>query len=251
MGVNKGEMTRKAILARALALASEVGLEGLTIGRLASDLSLSKSGLFAHFQSKEELQRQVLDFAATRFVENVIRPAFGADPGEPRVRALFESWLDWPRTDPLPGGCFFVSAATELDDRPGPLRDRLVELQRSWLNVLADSARGAAAEGHFRPDVDPEQFAYDVHGIMLAYHHASRLLKDPKAKARVRAAFDALVQAARPFEPSAPGVPAPGTTAGRSAGAEGASLPAADLWGRGSRSPHPDPDQPPARTGVS
>ena len=190
-------MTRQAILQRGLALASEVGLEGLTLGRLASDLGISKSSLLSHVQSKEGLQRQVLDYAASLFIENVLRPAFLASPGEPRVRALFERWLEAPKSDPLPGGCFFVAAATELDDRPGPLRDRLVELQRKWMGVLAETVRSAATAGAFPPDVDADQFAHDVYGVMLAYHHAARLLRDPAAPLRARAAFEALLSSAR------------------------------------------------------
>jgi len=190
-------MTRQVILQRALALASEVGLEGLTLGRLAADLGISKSSLLSHVQSKDGLQKLVLDFAAARFIENVLRPAFLVPPGEARVRALFENWLDWPKSDPLPGGCFFVAAATELDDRPGPLRDRLVELQRKWLGVLAETVMSAATAGEFPPDVDAEQFSHDVYGVMLAYHHAARLLRDPAAAARARAAFEALLASAR------------------------------------------------------
>lgn len=194
-------MTRHAILRRALALASEVGLEGLTIGRLAADLGLSKSGLIAHFQSKEGLQGQVLDFAAGRFIENVVRPAFLASPGEERLRALFEHWLEWPSSDPLPGGCLFVAAATEFDDRPGPVRDRLVELQVKWLGVLGEAVRSAILAGDFPPGVDPEQFANDVYGVMLAYHHAARLLRDPAARSRARNSFNALLAAARGAAP--------------------------------------------------
>ncbi len=195
--VSRGEVTRQTILETALSLASEVGLEGLTIGHLALALNLSKSGLFAHFQSKDGLQLQLLDFAALRFVEIVIRPSMDSPPGESRLRKMFENWLAWPKVETLPGGCFFVAAATELDDRPGPLRDRLVELQVRWLGVLAESARQAVAEGEFRPEIDGEQFAHDVYGVMLAYHHASRLLRDPKAKNRARTAFEALVAGAR------------------------------------------------------
>lgn len=193
----RGELTRKAILSRALSLASEVGLEGVTIGQLAADMGLSKSGLFAHFQSKEALQLQILDLAATRFIEIVVRPGLAAPAGEERLASLFEHWLEWPREEALPGGCFFVAAATELDDRPGPLRDRLAELQRRWLAVLSETARGAVAEGQFRADLDCEQLAHDVYGSMLAYHHASRLLRDPRSKTRARAAFAALLGAAR------------------------------------------------------
>jgi AcrR family transcriptional regulator len=193
----KGELTRQAIVDRAVSLASQAGLEGLTIGRLASELSLSKSGLFAHFQSKEALQVQTLDRAAERFVEVVVRPALAAPRGEPRLRVLFERWLLWPKLVPQPGGCLFVAAAAELDDRPGPARDRLVALQREWLAGIARAVRGAVAEGHFRRDVDPDQFAFDLYGIMLGCHHAKRLLRDPRAGQRARRAFEALVAAAR------------------------------------------------------
>jgi AcrR family transcriptional regulator len=203
--VSRGEVTRKIILERALSLSSEVGLDGVTIGRLAADLTLSKSGVFAHFQSKESLQLQVLDFAALRFVEIVVRPSMTAPPGERRIRAMFESWLSWPKPEALPGGCFFVAAATELDDRPGPLRDRLVELQLRWLGLLSESARQAVAEGEFQPDIDGEQFAHDLYGVMLAFHHASRLLRDPNAKARARRSFESLLLAAR--RQQAPGSP--------------------------------------------
>jgi len=195
--VGKGELTRQAILERAVSLASEVGLEGLTIGRLADELDLSKSGLFAHFQSKEALQVQTLERAAFRFVEAVIKPALQAERGEPRVQALFDRWVAWPKVMPQPGGCIFVAAAIELDDRPGPARDLLVKLQKDWLETLANAVRAAVREGHFKKSTDPEQFAFDVYGIMLVYHHAARLLRDHKAGSRARQAFRALLQAAR------------------------------------------------------
>ncbi len=194
---SKGDLTRHAILDRAASLASRVGLDGVTIGRLADDLDLSKSGLFAHFRSKETLQVQILDFVAQRFVDGVIRPALASPRGEPRLRALFDGWLAWDRSRPLPGGCLLVAAATELDDQPGPARDRLVKAQRDWLDFIATCSRMAVAEGHFRAGLDPDQFAHDFHGVMLAYHHASRLMRDPAAEARARAGFEALVAAAR------------------------------------------------------
>lgn len=195
--MRKGEVTRLAILDRAIRLASEVGLEGLTIGELANDLELSKSGLFAHFRSKEALQGQVLAHAAAVFVENVVRPALKAARGEPRMRALFERWLGWGRSRPLPGGCLFVQSAVELDDRPGPVRDQLVEFQRQWLDVIATTFKKGVEAGAFRGDADPDQFAHDLYGVMLAYHHASRLLHDPLAERRARRAFEALLAAAR------------------------------------------------------
>jgi AcrR family transcriptional regulator len=194
--MSKGELTRQAILDHAVGLASRVGLEGLTIGTLADDLELSKSGLFGHFRSKQALQIQVLERAAAGFIEAVVRPALAEPRGLPRVRALFERWLAWTRSGPLPGGCLFVAAATELDDRPGPTRDRLRQLQRDWLGVIATSFQKGIAEGHFRRDADPEQFAHDLYGVALAYHHALRLLQDPNAESRARHAFEALLAAA-------------------------------------------------------
>jgi AcrR family transcriptional regulator len=195
--VSKGAVTRQTILRHAAGLASQLGLEGLSIGRLADDLRLSKSGLFAHFQSKEALQLQVLEFAAARFVDHVVRPARAAPRGEPRVRAAFDHWLEWPKKSDLPGGCFFVAASIELDDRPGPVRETLVRLQKDWLDTLAGIVRTAVAEGHFREDTDPEQFAHELYGIMLMSHHATRLLHDPRAAARTRAAFEGLIARAR------------------------------------------------------
>ncbi len=195
--MRKGDFTRQAILEHAMRLASRIGLAGLTIGRLAEDLKLSKSGLFAHFRSKEALQVQVLEAAGLRFVEKVIRPGLHKPRGLPRLRALVEGWLAWARSGPLPGGCLFVAASSELDDHPGPVRDRLVQLQKEWLEVLAQVVQTAVAEGHFRRQVDADQFAHDLYGIMLAYHHAVRLLRDPQAEPRVNRAFEALVRAAR------------------------------------------------------
>jgi AcrR family transcriptional regulator len=195
--VGKGELTRQAILERATALASRVGLEGVTIGRLSEELGLSKSGLFAHFGAKQALEVEVLRFAADRFVDGVVRPALAAPRGEPRVRAVFDRWMAWDRSRVVPGGCLFVAAATELDDRPGRARDELVRLQRDWLETIATCFRTGITEGHFQRDADPEQFAHDLYAVMLGYHHATRLMGDPAAEARARAGFEALLAAAR------------------------------------------------------
>lgn len=195
--MRKGERTRGAILDGALKLASELGLEGLTLGRLADELDLSKSGLFAHFASKENLQVQTLDRAAERFVDVVVRPAVATPAGEKRLRVLFERWLEWPRRVPQPGGCIFMAAAAELDDRPGPARDRLVDLQRQWRGTLAHVVRRAQEVGDFRRDLDPEQVAFELQGIGLAWHESGRLLRDPRALERARAAFERLVAGAR------------------------------------------------------
>jgi len=195
--ISKGEQTREAILAHALGLATRVGFEGLTIGRLADDLQMSKSGLFAHFRSKEALQLEILRVAGARMVETVVKPALAASRGEPRVRALFERWLAWEQSPSLPGGCPFMAASFELDDRPGPVRDFVVQNLRDWIDTLAGAARIAVHEGHFRADLDCEQFAHDCQGIGLGFVHASRLMRDPKAHARALHAFETLVRAAR------------------------------------------------------
>jgi AcrR family transcriptional regulator len=191
--MGKGAETRERILDQAVALASRDGLEGLTLGTLSSELGLSKSGLFAHFGSKDELQLQVLQAAVARFHETVIRPALSAPRGEPRIRAFFESWLEWANSPWMPGGCIFVAAATELDDHPGPQRDFLAQTHRERVAFLAKAARLAVEAGHFRPDLDLEQFAFDIDSIVLGYHHAQRLLRDPKAEAHARTAFERLL----------------------------------------------------------
>jgi AcrR family transcriptional regulator len=192
--MSKGEATREAILDAASRLARTVGLGGITIGTLATSTELSKSGLYAHFRSKESLQVQVLEHTRARFVATVVAPALAAPRGEPRVRAVFENWLRW---DAQPGGCLLVAASSELDDQPGPARDRLVRDQQDWLDTLAEVFRTGIAEGHFRQDADPEQFAFDLDGVMLSSHMSHRLLADPRANTRARDAFEALINNAR------------------------------------------------------
>jgi AcrR family transcriptional regulator len=195
--VSKGEGTRDRILDRALRLASRDGLEGLSIGALALDLGLSKSGLFAHFGSKEDLQLAVLREAATRFENTVMRPAFQAPRGLPRVRRLFDNWLAWIGDPASPGGCVFLAAAAELDDREGRPRDFLVGSQKQLVASLAKSARLAVEEGHFAAHLDAEQFAFDLYALLLGCSHWKRLLRDPRAEARARAAFDRLIHLAQ------------------------------------------------------
>ena len=195
--MRKGEQTRQAILERAVTVASQVGLGPLSIGRLARELNLSKSGLFAHFRSKQELQLQVLEATSARFVQTVVRPALAAPRGEPRVRALFDCWLSWVKAQNRPGGCLFVAASAELDDQTGPVRERLVELQRDWLNLIASVVAAGVSQKKFRSGLDADQFAHDLYSVMLGYHHAARLLRERRAEARARAAFEALLESAR------------------------------------------------------
>lgn len=194
----KGETTRAAILRAAVTAASVDGLAGLSIGRLAVITGLSKSGLFAHFGSKEALQKAVLEQAAENFRRDVILPALRATGGMARLRALFEHWVAWAASDALAGGCPLFGASVELDDRPGELRDYLAARQRAWLDCIAAAAERGAKEGALRADLDGEQFAFEFHGLALAFHCAHRLLDDASARARAAAAFDRLVASARP-----------------------------------------------------
>ncbi len=191
--MGKGAQTRETILNEAVDLASVAGLDGVTIGALATHTGLSKSGLFAHFGSKENLQVETLRAAAERFTELVVSPALQEPAGTPRVRALFDKWLEWSGSHHGQRGCLFVASAVELDDQEGPARDFLVEKQRQWLDVISRSARRAIEAGDFREDIDTEQLAHDLYSIFLGYHHARRLLRDPNAETRTRRAFEQLI----------------------------------------------------------
>jgi AcrR family transcriptional regulator len=195
--MSKGPETRQLILDRGIDVASKVGLRGVTIGRLAGALGLSKSGLFAHFKSKDALDAALIAHSGALFVDRVVRPALSEARGEPRLRELFRRALDWPTRSGLPGGCPMIAAAAELDDCPGAARDALVAQQNDWLDTLANLARVAKREGHFTGALPPEQFAYEVYGIQLMHHLASRLLSDPQADERARVAFDVLLRRAK------------------------------------------------------
>ncbi|HET7131431.1 MAG TPA: TetR family transcriptional regulator, partial [Gammaproteobacteria bacterium] len=176
--------------------ASVHGLEGLSIGRLAELSGLSKSGLFGHFGSKAALQRAVLESVVEDFRSVVIVPALRARTGIERLEKLFSAWLGWAMAERA-GGCPLLGAAVELDDRPGALRDYLVERQRAWLDCIARIAVKAVADGHFRRDLDPAQFAFEFNNLGLGFNFAHRLLDDASAKTRTTRAFEALMAAAR------------------------------------------------------
>jgi len=190
--VSKGAATKTAILDEATRLASTIGFNALTVGTLAERTELSKSGLFAHFKSKEQLQLQTLSHAGDLFVDAVIRPSLAAPRGEARVRELFTRWLDWA-SSALPGGCIYIAANIEFDDQPGAMRDQLVAQQLDWRDTIATVVTTAITEGDFRDDVDPGQFAFELSALFLGFHHAWRLLGDPQARARTEAAFESLV----------------------------------------------------------
>ena len=191
--MGKGEQTRTAILDEALKIASRLGLEGLTIGSLADATGMSKSGLFAHFGSREDLQLAVLEHFAQLYGERVFVPVLRIERGLPRLRALFERWLDWTIASGLPGGCIMISAANEYDDRPGPIRDAVIANQHRGNAITQKAVRLAVEEGHLRADTDPEQIAFEMLGIMLASHNHRRLLGDKEARKRALTAFEELV----------------------------------------------------------
>jgi AcrR family transcriptional regulator len=191
--MGKGEQTRTAILDEALKIASRLGLEGLTIGSLADATGMSKSGLFAHFGSREDLQLAVLEHFAQLYGERVFVPVLKIERGLPRLRALFERWLDWTIASGLPGGCIMISAANEYDDRPGPIRDAVIANQHRGNAITQKAVRLAVEEGHLRPGTDPAQIAFEMLGIMLASHNHRRLLGDKEARKRALTAFEELV----------------------------------------------------------
>ncbi len=190
----KGERTRAAILGEALKLVSKAGLDGLTIGTLADATGMSKSGLFAHFGSREELLLKVLEHGQQEFIEFALKPALGKPRGTQRLRAMFVNWLDWTESAELPGGCPMIGGAAEFDDKPGPVRDMLAAGQRAWIDTLKRGVRQAVDEGQLRDDTDPEQIAFEMFGIALVVHHHRRLLGYQKARGRALAALDALLE---------------------------------------------------------
>jgi AcrR family transcriptional regulator len=194
---SKGSETRQRIVDHAFMRASAVGLEGLSIGRLATDLGLSKSGLFAHFQSKEKLQLEVLARAAENFKEAVFLPALRQPRGLKRIRAMFEAWLEWVHDDKLPGGCVFLGGATEWDDREGPVRDELVLWFAALRKGLERAVSLAVETGEFREDLDVGLFCYEMHGLVIKYHVEARLSRNRSSQVMARRAFERLVDDAQ------------------------------------------------------
>jgi AcrR family transcriptional regulator len=186
--VGKAANTREAILQRAVDLASSEGLEGLTIGRLASDLQMSKSGLFAHFGSKQELQLATVEAASRRFYEAVIAPAQDVQEGAARLRAYCELYMGQLEGALFPGGCFWAAAAAELDDRPGPVRDAVRTAVGAWLSELRRQAEAAGVE-------DADGLAFEIYALGLGANASYRLLSDSEAFARARAAIESRLPA--------------------------------------------------------
>lgn len=184
----KGERTRQTILETAVDIASVEGLEGLTIGQLASKLSLSKSGLFAHFGSKEDLQLATVDAARAIFIREVIAPTFATERGLSRLWKLCDTWLFYVGGGVFSGGCFFAAAAAEFDSRPGLVRDRIAAIMKEWLATLAQLVADAQHNGQFDKNVDPAQLAFEINALELAANWAFQLYGDKQAFERARAA---------------------------------------------------------------
>jgi AcrR family transcriptional regulator len=196
--MSKGERTRATILTEAVAVSSTDGLAGLTIGSLAERLGMSKSGLFAHFGSKEQLQQAALEYAADLFIATVLQPAMAAPRGLPRLEAVFENWMRWGRESPLPGGCPVQAACYEFDDKPGPVRDHVVGTELRLHDFLARTVRLCIEAGHFRGDVDADQLAFEIRGLVVNFALTRRLMGQPGAETWARAGFRRLVETARP-----------------------------------------------------
>ena len=188
----KGQQTRAAILDAALSLASHMGLEGLSIGALAEVTQMSKSGVFAHFGSREELQIAVIREYHRPLRRRGVRPAMREARGLPRLRALFERWLRRVSVE-VDSGCIYISGAVEFDDRPGPVRDALVGMVRAWHDALERAIRIAIEDGQLKDSTDAQQMLFEMHGLILALHHDARLMRTPGAPQRARLAFDRVV----------------------------------------------------------
>lgn len=189
----KGIRTREQILDQAIRMASVLGLEGLTIGNLAGTLHMSKSGLFAHFQSKENLQKMVVEATAARWIQFVFEPAVQKPRGLARVQALFEGWLAWESAEFLPGGCLIMSSAFEFDDRPGEIHDLLVSFQRRLYDTFEKAVRLAIDEGDFHAALNEKAFVFAWVGLFLAFIHRRRMLGFDDAETMLRQGFAALV----------------------------------------------------------
>ncbi len=188
----KGQQTRATILDAALGLASQKGLEGLSIGLLAEVTQMSKSGVFAHFGSREELQISVVREYHRRFAEEVFTPAMKHARGLPRLKALFDRWVRRVSVE-IDSGCLYISGAVEFDDRPGPVRDALAAMVLAWHAALERAIRLGISEGHLRAETDPEQMLFDIHGLILALHHDARFLQKSRAIPHARLAFERIV----------------------------------------------------------
>ncbi len=192
----KGDLTRAAIVEAALLAASRGGLEGLTIGTLADSMQMSKSGVFAHFGSREELQLAVLKAYVQRFVDEVLRPALKKPRGLPRLEAILQRWVAFLARE-MTRGCIMIAGAVEYDDVPGPQREEMVAIITGWKRELIKAIRQAVSEGHLKPRVDAQQLVFEIYGLMLAMHQDARLLRSADSATRARAGLRRLIDGVR------------------------------------------------------
>ena len=192
----KGEATRDLIVGAAYDMARQDGLEGLSIGTVAQAVGMSKSGVFAHFGSREDLQFAVLESACERFVGFVMTPALKARRGLPRLRVIMANWCEWARY--TEGHCVLLAAVGEFDGRPGPLRERVVQYQARWRSELARAIRIAVEVGELAADTEPEQFAFEIYGVLMVLHHDAGLFGYDTALARAERAYERLVASYSP-----------------------------------------------------
>ncbi|HEY0490071.1 MAG TPA: TetR/AcrR family transcriptional regulator [Telluria sp.] len=191
--MRKGELTRAAILDVALDLASRDGLEGMTIGLLADKMNMSKSGVFAHFGSREDLQLEVLKLYHHRFEQEVFYPALKEPRGIARLKAMYTRWIKRVSVE-IASGCIYISGAVEYDDRPGQIREELVSMVRAWQGALLRCVEQCTEMGDLKPGTDAQQMVYEMYGLILALHHDARFLRMPGSVDRARAGFERLIQ---------------------------------------------------------
>jgi len=194
----KGQQTKAVIVEAALGLASQIGLEGLSIGALAEITGMSKSGVFAHFGSREELQISVVREYHARFEREIFYPALAIERGLPRLQALFDRWMVRTSTE-IDSGCIYISGAVEFDDRTGPVRDALVTSVSSWQDALRRAVELAQKEKHLLSGLDPQQIAFEIHGLILALHYEARFLRRTGAMQRAREGFARLIERYQPL----------------------------------------------------
>ncbi len=187
--LQKGQQTKQAIVEAALGLATHLGLEGLSIGALADVMGMSKSGVFAHFGSREELQISVVREYHQCFEQEVFYPAMSAERGVARLRALFANWMQRTSVE-IDSGCIYISGAVEFDDRPGPVRDALAESVMTWHGAMRRAITQAKERGELLADLDEDQMLFEIHGLILALHYEARFLKNPGSIARALTGFD-------------------------------------------------------------
>jgi AcrR family transcriptional regulator len=190
--------TRERILDQGLALMSQSGVEGVTLGVLADQVGMSKSGLFAHFRSKEEVQISLLEHTAQVGAARIISPSMNRPEGLPRLKALVSNWFGWAPRAGLPGGCPVAAGLFEFDDMEGPVHDKIMEMEAEWRGLLTKTVREATSLGHLRADLDVAQFVWELCGIYLSHHAAQRFLKSPDADRRAQTAFEALLERSAP-----------------------------------------------------